>query len=430
MPSMLIGFHEAGNVDVAEIYFPTLANTNYQWALVNAADGPHLANELNYRPVLPNIPSTRAIQARYPQAFESGRVSIAAARSLPAGGQRFVLVDIVTDGCRACQPVATSLRYIEFSQGRLSGSREVGWQPWQNITIAEAAGLIQSGDVATIQSRLNAMGYQAGAVDGAAGPRTMAAFMSFKRDHCMPEDNSTSGAFAALLAPVDLAFPPAPCGPGRASVPVPDLPFPDGVYSTDAQLCPPASSATLTEFGDRAYSMVVSVENGSWSWGESRCTIRQATAAGAGISLSLDCVAEGTPQQSQLSLDVVHDAGFSYHGDQFWQCQAPAPELPLPAGTYAHDARLCPGSVEQAPNDVVFEAGARPLFIDGSDFAWDHTACRLTSARQAGIGWGLDLACVGENQTFETTQLITLLSDTIVDFDGFVREWCGPVIAP
>ena len=66
LPSILVGFQEAGQVDVAEVYFPTMDKTNFQWALVNAAEGPQLATVLNFRPNLLTVPSTRAILARYP----------------------------------------------------------------------------------------------------------------------------------------------------------------------------------------------------------------------------------------------------------------------------------------------------------------------------------------------------------------------------
>ena len=124
-----------------------------------------------------------------------------------------MLVDIVTDRYRACQPVATSLSYIEFSQGRLSGFQEIGLQPWQDTSIANAADRIRNDDIARIQSRLNFMGYQAGPVDGAAGPRTMDAFMAFKRNYCLPEDNRISEALVAYLTPQGPAFLTPPCPP-------------------------------------------------------------------------------------------------------------------------------------------------------------------------------------------------------------------------
>jgi len=430
LPGMLVGFSEAGQVDVAEIYFPNLANTNFQMALVNTTDGVQMAADLNFTRNPPSVPSTRAILSRYPQAFESGRVSVVAVRHLPGGGQRFVLVDIVTNGCRACAPVATSLRYFDFSKGRFSGFKEVGWQTWQDISMARAADRVRNGDVATIQDRLNHMGYEAGPTDGAAGPRTMAAIMDFKRDYCLPEDSRMSDSFVAYLTPEGGNFPIPACAPGTATGPAPSLPFPDGVYAADARLCPPAPLAIRAELGDRAYGLIIDVAGGNWKWGESVCTIRQASDIGSGTALDLDCLAEGTSQQSQVMLTATHSEGFSYRGRDFWQCQAPRAGLPLPAGVYAHDERLCPNSSEQAPNDVAFEAGARPLFINGPEFSWDHASCEITASRQAGPDWGLDLSCAGGNETFETTQSITLLSDTKVLFDGFERSWCGPPIEP
>lgn len=427
---ILAGLSDAGQVDVAEIFFPMLANTNHQLALVNTSDGVQLATDLNFTRNPPSVPSTRAILSRYPQAFESGRVSVVAVRHLPGGNQRFVLADIVTNKCRACAPVAKSLRYFDFSEGRFSGFKEVGWQPWQDITMSRAADRIRNGDVVTIQDRLNHMGYDAGPTDGAAGPRTMAAVMSFKRDYCLPEDNRISESFISYLTPKGTNFAVPPCALGNSAGPAPSLPFPEGVYSADARLCPPAPLSVRAELGDRAYGMVIDVANGNWNWGESLCTIRQASDTGAGFALDLDCLAEGTSQQSQVMLAATHSEGFSYRGRDFWQCQKPATMLPISAGVYAHDGRLCPGSLEQAPNEVVFEGGARPLFINGSEFSWDHVACQITTARRAGPDWGIDLSCVSGTDKFETTQSITILSDNKVLFDGLERTWCGPPIAP
>lgn len=425
-PGMLVGFSEAGQVDVAEIYFPNMANTNFQMALVNTAGGVQMAAELNFTRNPPSIPSTRAILSRYPQAFETGRVSVVAMRKLPDGNQRFVLSDIVTDGCRACEPVATSLRYFDFSDGRFSGARDLGWQLWQDVSMSQAAELVRRGDVATIQNRLNLMGYDAGPVDGAAGPRTMSAVMAFKRDHCLPENNQIPPEFVFYLAPSSPDFSIPPCAPGASAPSSEALPFPDGIYSADARLCPPASLDVRTAFGDRAYRLIVSVEKGSWSWGESNCTIAGVADDPRGFTLDLNCLTEGFSEQTEIFLAGANSEGFTYDGREFWQCQAPVTELPIPAGTYAHDDRLCPGSAEHPPNDVAFEAGPRPLNIDGTDLSWADASCEIMAARQSGPDWGLDLTCVeGNNYKFQTTRQITILSDTTVMFEGFEREWCG-----
>ena len=426
MPGLLVGFGEAGQVDVAWIYLPGMANTNTQMALVNTTDGVLMVSDLNFSRTPADMPSTREILRRYPQAFESARVFVAAVRPLPGGAQRFVLVDVVTDGCRACEPVATSLRYFDFSEGLNTGFQEVGWQPREDGTMAQAGDKIRMGDVATMQSRLNHMGYEAGPVDGAAGRLTMTAVSAFKRDHCLPDDARVTDEFAALLTPEAHDFPIPRCAPGSATGSAPGLPFPDGVYSADARLCPPAPLAVQEEFGDRAYGLIVEAAGGNWHWGESICSIRQVRDTAPGVALDLDCLAEGMQQQSLVVLDRADSLGFSYRNLEFRQCQAPVAELPLPAGIYAHDPRLCPGSGEQAPNDVVFEGGARPLSIEGQNFSWDHSVCEITAARQAGLDWGLDLSCAGNNETFETTQSLSILSDTTVSFDGFDRTWCGP----
>ncbi len=431
-PALLVGFQEAGAMDVAEIFIPTLANTNYQFALVNGPEGPRLATELNFRRTAPRDPSVTAILRRHPTAFESGRVSIAVVRALPGGVQRFVFTDIVTDGCRACAPVATSVNYIDLGPGTY-GFQHVGWLPLTDRNAAQSARLLRAADVASLQRQLNLMGYGAGPVDGAAGPRTMEALRSFQREHCLPESNRMSDPLVRALAPEEVSYAPAPCGPGAGRSPV-ELPFPDGVYATDVLWCPPMSDATfarLIEAGEEIFLHTTTVRDGEWSWGESTCDITRATPEGRGLSLEMDCLAEGHPQRSTVLLQQVDGSGFAGPaGQRFELCAPSAAVLPLADGVYAHDRRLCPGYSGAVPDNVAVAAGVRPLTIDGGTLSWDHASCDIDAVRQAGRDLAADLSCISENIRVQTTEVVTMLSETSVFFDGFERQLCAPVDAP
>lgn len=318
MVAILESFHEAGEIDVAEVLFPTMANTNYQMVLVNGVDGPQMAAELNFRRNLPRESSTMEILEQYPRAFESGRVNVVAVRPLPGGGQRFVLTDVVTDGCRGCEPVALSLRYFDYANGQQIGFQEIGWQPLSDVSGATVAERLRAADVRTIQQGLNALGYNAGPVDGAAGQQTMAAFMAFKRDYCLSEDNRIGADFIEFFTNGEPGYPVPPCATNSGTAP--ELPFPDGIYVADDRLCPPVSLEVQAEFGDRAYVLVISVSDGSWSWGENICDIRATTPSGSGLVLDLDCESEGTPQQTRVDLEAVNATRFEYRGRFFSQC--------------------------------------------------------------------------------------------------------------
>jgi hypothetical protein len=326
-PGFLVAFYEAGEVDIAEMFFPTMANTNYQMVLVNAADGPVMATTLSYSNTPANYPITRAILRRHPQAFESGRVFVSAVRQLPAGYQRFVLVDIVTDGCRACDVVATSVKYVDYLDGYFMGYLDAGWMPWRDMTSAAAAERIRSGDVAMIQDRLNRLGYEAGPVDGVAGELTRAALGAFQRDHCLPVNPVISDALVIALTQDAPPYVIAPCAPGVRPAPLQRLPFPNGTYVSNTQLCSTVSQEGFTAFEDARDDMVVVMEDGRWNWGLARCDIREVVVRGAQVTLDLDCLSEGMTQSVTEVLDDIGPNGFTFFGRSFSQCSAPGSDL-------------------------------------------------------------------------------------------------------
>lgn len=311
-------FFETGDVDLAGVFFPTFANTNFQTVLVNGADGPVAVSDLNFTRHPARTPATMALLRQYPQAFESGRVSVLAMRVLPDGGQRFVLADIVTDGCRACAIVASSLSYVDFRDGRQTGTLRLGWMPWSEETLDQAADLLRRADIRTLQMRLNVLGYHAGPEDGIAGAKTTAALHSFKRDHCLPPDGSNSEELVSLLTQEPLDFSAAPCAQTGARAAA--LPVNPGQYVVDPRLCPPVSIDTQVEFGDRAYELSLSLRDGTMARGEGVCSIGSVSGAGGEWNLALDCVVEGRPEQRDFVMSVLDPDGFVHAGRVFRRC--------------------------------------------------------------------------------------------------------------
>ncbi|MBS0126296.1 peptidoglycan-binding domain-containing protein [Thetidibacter halocola] len=317
---VLSAFHEVGRIDLAEVIFPTFANTNDQFVLVNGPDGLLMATDLNFTREPPATRGTGAILARFPQAFETGRVFVPAVRALPGGGQRFVLTDIAADGCRACQPVAVSQRYPDFTEGRLLGIRDLGWQPWTDEPVEVAINRMRTGEIAAFQGALNVQGYDAGPVDGVAGPQTRAALAAFKADHCLPANAQMTPRLVDALGLVGPGYPRPPCESGPATGVT--LPFADGVYATDPRLCPPVDPAVAMAFGDRAYTRVAETRAGNWVWGESACMIRAAVPLAGDLRLEFDCLSEGIEERRAVILQAVDAAGFSYLGERFAACPA------------------------------------------------------------------------------------------------------------
>ena len=109
----------------------------------------------------------------------------------------------------------TDTTYLDFLRGALLGVDRLGWFP--PVPPSEAiADRLEASDIPVPQARLNALGYDAGPVDGVVGRRTRATFHTLKRDHCLPEDPGLRPVMPILAAPGPDLTPP-PCAPGLFS---------------------------------------------------------------------------------------------------------------------------------------------------------------------------------------------------------------------
>ncbi|MCB1407224.1 MAG: peptidoglycan-binding protein [Rhodobacteraceae bacterium] len=208
-PGMPVGFIELGAVDLVQVQFPFLANTNDQILLVNGSDGVvHLAATQFDAPA---DPGTLALLRAYPQAMATSRIDLAAHVAAPGGRQRFVLTDRVMDGCRGCEPVAVALMALEFTAGRQVARDTVGWFPVAFSDPARLATALSRGNPMAVQVALTLHGYQPGPMDGVWGAMTAAALRAFQTDHCLPSTPGLQPEAVALLSRAGPHLAPPPC---------------------------------------------------------------------------------------------------------------------------------------------------------------------------------------------------------------------------
>jgi hypothetical protein len=211
LPGILTDLAELGAVDAGTVFFPGLANTNDQMLFLNGAFGILHPGELtDFAP--PGDRASQSLAARYPQAFPGGRSVIGTHRVLADGAQRFVVSDVLNDGCRACEIVGLAIAEVEFRDGVHVATRTLGWadialDPGGDETVARIAG----GDVGPLQLYLNLAGFAAGPMDGAAGPATSAALAAFRATACPGAAGPVSAAEAAVLVALADGTPPPAC---------------------------------------------------------------------------------------------------------------------------------------------------------------------------------------------------------------------------
>jgi hypothetical protein len=209
VPGILLEVTELGPVDLASALLPDLSTEDPHAVLLGGVREAVLAVVLAFSDAPSDTPGTRRILSEHPDAAETSRVTVIAHRILPGGAQRFVLADRVTTGCTGCEEVGLALTYLDFLRGALVSVERLGWFPRIPPEDEIAAGL-EAADIAMVQARLNALGYEAGPLDGVAGRQTLGAFYAFKRDHCLPEDPRIR-PIIPLLASTGPALAPAPC---------------------------------------------------------------------------------------------------------------------------------------------------------------------------------------------------------------------------
>ena len=209
-PAIPMGFTELGAVDLADVLFPFMANSNDQQLLVNG--DPPVLHPVALEPPRPDDPVSTALVQAHPRAFPTGRVGLTAARQ-DGDRQRFVFLDPLGDGCRACAVVGASLFAIRFEAGRQTGIEALGWIP---DTLAEPdlrAARVQSGDIQALQVALLVRGYQPGPLDGVMGDATRSALIAFQRDNCLTSEGQANLETREALSGGTPDLQPQPCHP-------------------------------------------------------------------------------------------------------------------------------------------------------------------------------------------------------------------------
>ncbi len=207
LPGVLVDFTEYGEVDAGTVVFPDLANSNVNMLFLNG--DPAILHPYDIlTDTKPDDAASRAIRAEYPDVLYTGQTVIGPHRRLSDGTQRFVVMDLLMDGCRACENVGIMVAEIDFREGRVAGSQVLGWIESDAVPNNTRDRLLDW-DRATLQLALNLAGYGAGAMDGRMTRATRAALAAFRADHCDPAEGpaESEALYAAMLGAT------APCAP-------------------------------------------------------------------------------------------------------------------------------------------------------------------------------------------------------------------------
>lgn len=218
--SLATDFVELGKVDLARISYP-----------FSPWEGPVLVNGTPST-ITPGGDSgnltggfkdgaSRKFLARFSKAT-GWSYGVSGHRSMPPGGQRFVVSTTLQDSCRACPVVGTAIAFLDFDPiGRQLSRRNIGLMDTSRDLLGDQGkwtpGLLAD-HPAYLQYRLNLLGYDAGPMDGVPGKRTREALVAFQREQCIPSTGALDGATLERLSSADPFK--APCAgrqPGLAS---------------------------------------------------------------------------------------------------------------------------------------------------------------------------------------------------------------------
>ncbi len=415
-------FRELGAVDLAVSQF--IGNTYYFTPML--VNGPAGFTEIGFTRDMNQAfrdDASQRMLRQFPRATNIGGLSIRSHRRLADGTQRFALSEIVMDGCRACDILGSALSFIDIgpATGQRLVRRPVGLlldDPGQSEDMTAA---VLRNRPESLQVMLNTLGYDAGPMDGFAGPQTRRALMSFQVEHCLPPTGQPDQATAAALLKAD-GFQ-APC----AGAALPDgleanAPLLAGVYVDDPALCAggagPVDQAHLRQ-------RLIRGSNITFGW-EGVCTPRR-TDIHNGVTLYRGTCSEANGStDASWRFDVLSSDRFvdldmpgavaqdrtprtytkcaddsplratfaRWFGEDSVAAISPANPLPFEQGVYTTDTRLCP------PADPEFLASlgvAAPTYrIDFKDgvFTQRDQTCPVTGIEGSGPDTTLVMDCV------------------------------------
>lgn len=438
-------FQELGPVDLGEAEV-TGASTWYVPVLLNGEAGFHRVEMDIDPPATFRDDTSRAMLARFPAASPYAAV-VNAHRILPDGTQRFVVGQTMTDQCRACDIVGVAYSFIEIgpATGNTIVRRPIGLfldGPGQPDTLTAA---MLAAEPVRLQARLNALGYEAGPMDGLPGRTTRNAMMQFQVEHCLVPTGEADAESLAALADAD-GFS-APCA--GATLPAgitPNAPLIAGLYVDDPALC--AAQPDQVAFESR---LTLTADGGMMFGGEDPCTAERSDMRGAVTLFRGTCMIGNAVDDGRWTFDLLTQDSFLYLGQdgtapprRFTRCAddsplgaegaaAPQASAPLPQGRFASNPDLCllmPDPEMAHYGDVAYSSIIS--FSEGT-VAWGEVGCRIHDVIPSGDTRDIRMTCSSEGMSYPEQLLLENVTATGFTRDGERFEICGdgeiPVIA-
>jgi hypothetical protein len=125
--AFMSSFTEYGVVDLAGIIYPERANENFQLVLINGTPQIVYVEEV-WKVDLTQDPNYPVLKQSYTllsiDGIERGENSLESMERLSQGGQRFIFIYRLTDGCHACQTVSSAYIAFDFDgTGQFEGAK-------------------------------------------------------------------------------------------------------------------------------------------------------------------------------------------------------------------------------------------------------------------------------------------------------------------
>ncbi len=461
-------FVELGVVDLVHMQIGHIAGTSDRFrpsAIVNgepdviAVTGPGRNLTAQFTDA-----ASRKLLRQHPQAI--GGYAGVTHRALPVGGQRFVVLAGLADGCRDCSYFGTSVQFIDFDQtGRLSSRRNIGLVDssvsanfdGQNVGVNGKTGWELTNFAANykaLQYRLNMLGYDAGEIDGIPGPQTRQALMEFQAEHCQAVSGQPNTETVTKLQKADGLT--APC----ASTPLPGVsansPLLPGIYVANFEYCDLQNLHQEPVYsGHRIVKGSAFLYYFEDSFGITRSDIVEGKTQLRGIFH-----VGNTSEPGKMLIDVLAPDAYlevadmpGMHAQGFKRCPDDSPLVMANAGTFtttvselaATSQSVAPpmngenfqpgGSVQQRSGTLDELIGSVGRFSAPDGYAWLQLASRSTLDAARGIAQLHDGArvfradnewfaiAVGPTETFTLSE--TELSNAIEDWksrNGYPRD--------
>ena len=202
-------FRETGKIDVAHLEWQGASTSTWPILLNGTPKQMTISGTRNLAAIFTD-PTSRKMLAKYPKAtVYSG--AIRSHRLLGDGTQRFVHVELITDGCRACKVLGSAVTFLDIgpSTGGALRTTPAGLfldERFAQVDVSRGMPLQRfptaaelRSNPASLQTALNFLGYNAEEMDGYPGPQTRNALMAFQVEHCLPATGQPDSASTNAL---------------------------------------------------------------------------------------------------------------------------------------------------------------------------------------------------------------------------------------